>query len=226
MKFIFSLSQPLPKSQSTTFFFGRRSVPFSLSFPAPARRPPAYPNRPLSPSPTRRVFSEARCKKSGEKEEGCAGAGTQKAKDGKRKKSERRLYAQFFSQPQPKTKHSKKKKQMVRPSDERIRAAVLLVLNIFLRERIPGHVDLTELPEELPEGFPWSDLAKALGITSAKDSYFVRKRYIHILAPGLVFGNWQPHEDAIIYREVAAGKGWVAIKGLLKGRSALSIKTR
>jgi len=115
---------------------------------------------------------------------------------------------------------------MVRPSDERIRAAVLLVLNNFLRKRSPGHVDLTELPEQLPKWFPWKDVATALGLTSPKVVFKVRGRYLDNLAPGLVFGNWQPREDAIIYRAVAAKMGWAAIAKLLMGRSAKSFWSR
>ena len=69
-------------------------------------------------------------------------------------------------------------------------------------------------------------MKKTFDLTSKKDSDTVRDRYINVLAPGLVVGNWQTHEEAIIYREHAAGKGWAAIAKLLKGRSAKSIKNR
>ena len=115
---------------------------------------------------------------------------------------------------------------MVYPSDTRIRAAVLLVLNRFLRARVPGHVDLAELPDELPEGFPWVEAAKELGMEDKRAHKSLRERYVNHLAPGLITGNWQPDEDAVIYREKASGKGWKEISTLLKGRSPKSIRNR
>jgi hypothetical protein len=115
---------------------------------------------------------------------------------------------------------------MVLPSDERIKATVLRVLNNFLRARVPGHVDLPELPEEMPEGFSWTEAAKELGIEGKRAHKSLRERYLNSLAPGLIWGNWQRHEDDLIYREKSKGKGWKAISALLKGRSALSIRDR
>jgi hypothetical protein len=115
---------------------------------------------------------------------------------------------------------------MVLPSDERIKATVLRVLNNFLRARVSGHVDLPDLPEEMPEGFSWTEAAKELGIEGNRARDSLRNRYLDSLAPGLIWGNWQPEEDDLIYREKSKGKGWKAISALLKGRSALSIRDR
>ena len=98
--------------------------------------------------------------------------------------------------------------------------------NDFFRTRTPNHVDTTELPEELPEGFPWKEVGKVLGIDPKVASNSVRQRYLECLAPGIIKGNWQPDEDAIIYRECALKTGWVAMSGLLPGRPARSISNR
>lgn len=112
------------------------------------------------------------------------------------------------------------------PPDNDIKRAVLKTLNLFLRARVPGNVDLTELPEELPEGFLWSLVAQELGLEERSARSSLRKRYVRNLAPGLVLGNWQPDEDDLIYRMRALGKGWVEIAKMLKGRSALAITNR
>ena len=64
--------------------------------------------------------------------------------------------------------------KMPPPPDKDIRAAMLKVLNDFLRARVPGHVDLTELPGELPEGFLWSLVASELGMTGSWAAHLPR----------------------------------------------------
>ena len=115
---------------------------------------------------------------------------------------------------------------MVLPSDERIVPAMLQVLNGFFRARVPGYVDVTELPEDMPEGFPWKDVAKALGMEGKNAHRALRQRYMQNLRPGLITGPWQTHEDDLIYLEKAKGKGWTAISALLKGRNAKTIAHR
>lgn len=115
---------------------------------------------------------------------------------------------------------------MVLPADKLIVAAVLLILNAFFRARVPDYEEVDELPEELPEGFPWIEVVKELGMEGARARWSLRQRFLNRLAPGLVSGNWQPEEDAVIYREKALGRGWAAISVLLKGRSAKSVWKR
>ena len=115
---------------------------------------------------------------------------------------------------------------MVLPADDLICPAVLKVLNRFHKKRNPDHVDLRELSDELPEGFPWKEVAEELGMEGRKGSHAVRQRCRNHLAPGLIKGPWQPDEDTTIYGEKAKGKGWVAISKLLKGRSEKSVSNR
>ena len=112
--------------------------------------------------------------------------------------------------------------------DAKLRAAVLKVLNNFWRSRIEGHDDLTEIPKDscLPKGLPWKEVAKEMGMEGKRANASCRERYLHFLAPGLVFGNWQPWEEALILREWVRGKRGTAISKMLKGRSENSIKNR
>ena len=111
--------------------------------------------------------------------------------------------------------------------DDLVRAAVLRVYSDFMRLRRPGWVDAKELPEELSEGFPWKDVAIELKMDEVPNGGTAcRGRYMNFLAPGLVFGPFQPDEDATIYREQAKNTGWVEISNMLQGRTDVSVKNR
>ena len=65
---------------------------------------------------------------------------------------------------------------------------MLRVLNNFLRARVAGHVDLPELPEEMPEGFSWTEAAKELGI-EGKRARFSSQAIPRLSRPGPHLGG-------------------------------------